>query len=96
MSPGVSLVEVNVNISIVEVVEGPHVVGQGGLTLDEGVVGEPHAVPVLTLTSWLQTLYKNTLNSILNRGPKLQRGSFLNVPVFPPWSNHGLGQTMFA
>ena len=61
VSPGVSLVEVNVHISIVEVVKGPHVVWQGGLTLDEGVVGEPHAVPVLTLASGLQTLHENTL-----------------------------------
>ena len=54
--PGVSLVQVHVPLPVMKVVEGPHVVGKGGLPLDEGVVGEPHAVSILALTPGLQTL----------------------------------------
>ena len=55
MFPGASLVKVNVPWAVVNVVEGPHVVGQSGLALYEGVVGELHAATILALTPGLQT-----------------------------------------
>ena len=55
MFPGVALVEVNVIIPDMDVLEGPHVVGQGWLPLNEGVVGEPHAVVIFALAPRLQT-----------------------------------------
>ena len=56
MFPGVSLVHINVPRPVVDVLEGHHVVGQGGLPLNEGVVSEPHAVVILALAPGLQTL----------------------------------------
>lgn len=55
MFPGVALVEVNVIIPDMDVLEGPHVVGQGWLPLDKGGVGEPHAVVIFALAPGLQT-----------------------------------------
>ena len=55
MFPGVALVEVKVIIPDMDVLEGPHVVRQSWLPLDEGVVGEPHAVIVIALSPRLQT-----------------------------------------
>ena len=53
--PGVSLVSINVPRPVVDILEGPHVVREGGLPLNEGVVGEPHAVVILALAPGLQT-----------------------------------------